>query len=29
MVANNFTGLIFSRVGYKDLSIHVRNKLGP
>ena len=27
MVANNFIGLIFSRVGYRDLGMRFRNKL--
>jgi len=26
IVANNFIGLIFSRVGYRDLGIRFRNK---
>jgi len=28
-VANNLVGLIFSRVGYKDLGMCFSNKLGP
>jgi len=28
-VANNSIGLIFSRVGYRDLSIYFGNKLSP
>jgi hypothetical protein len=28
-VTNNLTGLIFSRVGYRDLGISFGNKLGP
>ena len=28
MVTNTFTGLIFPRVGYRDLSIHFCNKIG-
>jgi hypothetical protein len=29
IVTNNLTGLIFSRVGYRDLGICFSNKLGP
>jgi len=28
LVTNNFTGLILSRVGYRDLGISFSNKLG-
>ena len=29
IVTYNLIGLIFSRVGYKDLGIYFSNKLGP
>ena len=29
LVTNNLIGLIFSRVGYRDLGIYFSNKLGP
>jgi len=29
VVANNPIGLIFSRVGYRDLGIYFSNKLSP
>ena len=29
LVTNNLTGLIFSRVGRRDLGIYFGNKLGP
>ena len=29
LVTNNLTGLVFSRVGRRDLGIYFGNKLGP
>ena len=29
LVTNNLIGLIFPRVGYRDLGIYFGNKLGP
>jgi hypothetical protein len=29
MVANNLTGLVFSRVGHRDLGMYFGNKLSP
>ena len=29
LVTNNLIGLVFSRVGYRDLGMYFSNKLGP